>query len=136
MIDMIEGMLRYPLTETVNNMVACDQIRFEIDGDLTISANLLEGSNGVICTKQFVFFGFDSELTNLELSSLDSIVAAHTGAGLASANELEGVAVAELPTGLSPGSTFYVTDGDEGPAPAYYNGADWVWYASGNTVGP
>ena len=68
MIDMIEGMLRYPLTETVNNMVACDQIRFEIDGDLTISA--IRSEISCVERSHIKFFTFARRFTLKQMESI------------------------------------------------------------------
>lgn len=128
--------IQYSITDAVNDMIACDQIRQEITGS-SIAPSLVADPNGVMCTKVYVFFEFDADLDPGEVSTLDAIVAAHTGEGLVSANSLEDVSVTGLPTtGLTPGSTLYATDGNEGPAPVWFDGTDWRWYASNGIVSP
>jgi len=128
--------LEYPITDTVNDMVACDQIRLEIEMEATILSTLLDDPNGVQCTKDRVFFNFDSDLSGAGVTALDGIVESHTGEGLKSPNELDEIAVADLPDGLSRGASFFITDGNQGPAPAWYDGTDWRWYDSKAIVAP
>jgi len=126
----------FPITDTVNDMVACDQIRFEIENEVDITATLLSDPNGVVCTKDRVFFNFDADLSVAGESALAAIVAAHTGQGLPSPNEMDALPVADLPYGLTVGATFYAADGNEGPGPVWYDGTDWRWYVSGGIVSP
>lgn len=127
--------LQYQITDTINDMVACDQIRQEIESS-SITPSLLADPNGVICTKEYVFFGFDADLDSGDVITLDGIVSAHTGEGLPSADSSESVAVVDLPTTGNAGDSFFVSDGNEGPGPAWFDGTDWHWYASGGIVSP
>ena len=126
---------QYNITDTVNDMVACDQIRKEI-ADGTIVPKLIPDPHGVVCTKLYAFFEFDADLSPAEELELDGIVGSHTGEGLPSADSQESLAVSELPTDGDPGDSFFVTDGNGGPAPAWFDGTDWRWYATGGIVSP
>lgn len=125
----------FNLDDTVNDVVACDQIRQEIDSS-GIAVPLLPDPNGVVCTKTVVIFNFLTALTAGGQSILAGIVAAHTGEGLLSPNTLESASVADLPDDGNPGDSLFVTDGNEGPAPAWFDGSSWRWYASGAAVAP
>jgi hypothetical protein len=118
----------YPITDTVNDMVACDQMRAEIEASVTITTDLEYDPLGVLCSIETVQFNFVSDLDNAEVVELTALVAAHTGQGIPSPNSLTNLTVATLPTTGTPGDTFYVTDGVGGPGPAYFDGTDWRWY--------
>jgi len=125
----------YPITATVNDMVACDQIRKEI-AEGAISPSLLDGPSGVMCTKTLVFFSFDDDLNTTEVGELDSIVAGHTGEGLVSPDDLAPTSVIDLPVDLEAGASLYATDGNQGPAPVYFDGTDWRWFSDNTVVSP
>jgi len=118
----------FDLTETVNDMVACDQMRAEIEASGVIIVALEDDPLGVLCTKTIVQFNFVADLTAPQETELLALVQAHTGTGLPSPNSTENLTVATLPTTGAPGDTFYVTDGVSGPGPAYFDGAVWRWY--------
>lgn len=125
----------FSLADTVNGAVACDQIRQEISNS-GIAVSLMPDPNGVVCTKTVVIFHFLGPLTAGDQSILAGIVATHTGEGLLSPNSLESSAVADLPDDGNAGDSLFVTDGNEGPAPAWFDGSSWRWYASGAIVAP
>lgn len=124
----------YQITDTVNNMVACDQMELEIESDVTIVTALSEGSIGVMCTPSVVIFNFVSDLAQVEIDALTALVSAHTGVGLASPNNMDSLTVATLPATAEVGDSFYLTDGASGPGPVYYNGAGWFWYSDNSAV--
>lgn len=118
----------YLITDTVNDMVACDQMRSEIEASVIITEGLEPDPFGVLCTPAIVQFNFKADLSNASEAELTAIVAAHTGVGLPSPNGFENLTVAQLPTSGTPGDSFYVSDGVSGPGPAYYDGIVWRWY--------
>ena len=124
----------YAITQTVNDMVACDQMRAEIEANGVITEALEPDPLGVLCTPTIVQFNFTADLSNAAEAELDTIVSAHTGTGIPSPNTIENLTVAQLPTAGNPGDTFYVTDGVAGPGPAYFDGAAWRWYFDKSVV--
>ena len=126
--------LTFFLTETVNDVVACDQLRAEIQTSGVISVELADDPLGIMCTTTIVQIGFVEDLPDDEEPDLLSIIQAHTGEGIMSPDTLDHMTVAELPTTGMPGDTFYVTDGGSGPGPAYFDGSDWRWYSTGAVV--
>ena len=124
----------FNLSVTVNDMVACDQMRAEIDSNAVITTPLEPDPLGIVCTTEIVIFNFTADLTAPEVTELGALLAAHTGVGIPSPNTLENLTVAELPTTGDPGDTFYVTDGVSGPGPAYFDGTVWRWYDDKSVV--
>jgi len=125
--------ITYPLTDTLNDMVACDQIRQQIEGS-AISVTLLEQPEGVMCGFTEVTFSFDSDLSAGDVTILDGIVAIHDGAGLMGLDTLEVVPKASLPTYAQQGWMAFVPDDASGPVPAYYDGTDWRIVTTGALV--
>lgn len=117
----------YPITDTVNDMVACDQMRAEIEAS-AITVKLENDPLGILCSIETVQFNFEDDLADPEVVELTTLVEAHTGQGIPSPNSLTNLTVATLPATGTPGDTFYVTDGVGGPGPAYFDGTDWRWY--------
>jgi hypothetical protein len=124
----------FDISETVNDMIACDQMYSEIDANVVIDIALENPPVGLICTQTVAQFNFVTDLSNIQETELLSVVQAHTGVGLPSANALDNLTVATLPSAGNSGDTFYVTDGVGGPGPAYFDGADWRWYSDGSVV--
>lgn len=120
--------LEFDITETVNDMVACDQMRAEIEASAIITEQLEQDPLGVLCTPTIVQFNFKADLSAPAVTELAALVQAHTGVGLPSPNSLENLTVSELPTTGNPGDSLYVTNGVSGPGPAYFDGDDWRWY--------
>ncbi len=124
----------FDMTETVNDMVASDRMRAEVDANVVIVVALDDDPVGLLCTRTIVQFNFVADLTAPQVTELLALVQAHTGAGLPSPNSTENLTVATLPTTGNPGDTFYVTDGGSGPGPAYFDGAVWRWYFDKSVV--
>lgn len=122
----------YTITDTVNDMVACDQMRAEVES--SIPKGLEPDPLGIICTPTLVLFSFVDDLTPAEEVTLSGLVAAHTGVGILLPDTLDNLTVAALPATGSPGDSVYVTDGVGGPGPAYFDGVDWRWYDDGSVV--
>lgn len=125
----------YPLTDTVNDMVAIDQIRMQIE-DSAISVALEPGVAGVICGFTTVTFTFEADLNNADVTELNAVVAAHDGAGLF---QLDTLAVVPKATLLAiayaqQGWMAFVPDDVTGPVPAYYDGATWRIVTTGAAV--
>ena len=123
------------MTDTINDMVAVDQIRLQI-ADSTISVALEPQPMGVMCDFTTVTFTFESDLTAPEVTTLDAVVAAHNGAGLFQLDTLEVVPKASLLaiTYAEQGWMAFVPDDVTGPAPAYYDGTDWRIVTTGALV--
>lgn len=124
----------YDITDTVNDMVACDQMRQEIEASVVITEQLDDDPLGILCTPTIVQFNFQTDLSAPSVTELTMLVEAHTGVGIPSADQLDNLTVAELPADGDPGNTFYVTDGNNGPGPVYFDGADWRWYSDNSVV--
>lgn len=123
----------YPLSQTVNGQVACDQIEQEIAMS-SISVPLVEGPNGVACTFTMCTFRFQSDLTQEEETTLSQIVSDHTGEGLPSSNEFQNVEPEDLPSTAENGDAFYASSGSLGPGPVYWDGAHWVYFSNNGSV--
>ena len=126
----------YPLADTINNMVATDQIRLQI-ADSTIVPALEPQPTGVQC---FFFtsvtFTFVADLSAAEVTTLNGLVAAHDGAGLFQLDTLEVVALVPLLaiTYATQGWMAFVPDEAGGPVPAYYDGTNWRRVTDGAIV--
>ena len=118
----------FDLTLTVNDMVADDQMREEIETNGVIVETLRDLPVGIICTTTIVQFNFLTDLTAPQEAELLALVQAHTGQGLPSPNTMTSSTVGRLPATGVQGDTFYVSDGVSGPGPAYFDGAVWRWY--------
>lgn len=125
----------YRLTATVNDMVAIDQIRFQIS-DSSIAVLLEDQPAGVMCDFTTVTFTFEADLSTADVTTLDGIVAAHTGTGLFQLGTLEIVPKADLLaiTYAEQGWMAFVPDDVTGPVPAYYDGTDWRIVTTGALV--
>lgn len=124
-----------PLSNTINDMVAIDQIRLQI-ADSAISVALEPQPMGVMCDFTIVTFTFESDLPNAEFATLDAVVATHDGAGLFQLDTLEVVPKASLLaiTYAEEGWMAFVPDDVTGPVPAYYDGTDWRIVTTGALV--
>ena len=124
-----------PLSDTINDMVAIDQIRMQIE-DSTISVALEPQVAGVMCDFTTVTFTFEADLSNAEVVTLDAIVAAHDGAGLFQLDTIQVVPKATLLaiTYAEQGWMAFVPDDVAGPVPAYYDGTDWRIVMTGALV--
>jgi len=125
----------YPLTDTINDMVAVDQIREQISSS-AISASLEPQPIGVDCDFTNVTFTFEADLSPGDITALDGIVAAHDGAGLFQLGELEVIPKVALLaiTYAQQGWMAFVPDDITGPVPAYYDGATWRIVTTGAAV--
>lgn len=125
----------YPLTDTINDMVACDQIRLQIESSIIVPG-LLDQPEGVMCEFTTVTFMFDADLSGAEVTILDAIVAAHDGAGLFQLGTIEVVPKATLLaiTYAQQGWIAFVPDDVTGAVPAYYDGATWRIVTTGAAV--
>ncbi len=124
----------FDVTESVNDMVAVDQMRAEIEANGVIVVALDDDPLGILCMRTIVQFNFVADLPAPQQTELLVLLQAHTGAGIPSPNTTTNMTVATLPTTGNPGDTFYVTDGVSGPAPAYYDGSVWRWYSDKSVV--
>lgn len=125
----------YPLTDTINDMVAIDQILLQIE-DSALSVALEPQLTGVMCDFTIVTFTFEADLPDAEVPTLDAVVAAHDGAGLFQLGTLSVVPKATLLaiTYAGQGDMAFVPDDASGPVPAYYDGTDWRIVTTGALV--
>ena len=123
----------YPLSQTVNSQVACDQMKLEISSS-SISAQLMDGPMGIEVLFTAVTIRFESELSSSDQDALSEIVSNHTGAGLPSPNEFQSLDASDLPSNASAGDSFYATTGLAGAGPVYWDGSQWLYYATNSSV--
>ncbi len=125
--------LIYPLTDTVNDRVATDQLRLEIQ-DSAIATALDPEPMDIACDFTDVTIIFVSDLAAGDVITLTGLVAAHTGDGLLQLEVLQVVIVANLPTYAVQGWMAFVSDEAGGPVPAYFDGTNWRRVTDGAIV--
>ena len=123
----------YPLTDTVNDRVATDQLRLEIQ-DSAIATALDPEPMDIACDFADVTIIFVSDLSAGDVTTLTGLVAAHTGDGLLQLEVLQVVIVADLPTYAVQGWMAFVSDEAGGPVPAYFDGTNWRRVTDGAIV--